>query len=261
MDVERRLAAYALVLRELVHDALARIAEEPWLHEKRTLAAHAHDDAQAVAALLERLRSGAPAVAVLEGREAYAEVKPGLAAALREHVATLNLLEEEADAQLLSGIADRQDLHLMERPVRHPLPAAPFELPDGTGAGPLRVLPAPDAPARDPFIEEGHSHDGAHAQLNATIIAGEVAARTAHEHPQAPWDFHADLARLARDRLAATAALDQQLAAEGRRWGDEPVSLGGWSAVLALDLGGRLAFAADPGDPDHARIADRWGRS
>lgn len=259
MDHERRLAAYALVLRELVHDALGRIADEPWLHEKRALAAHANDDARAVADILARLRAGAPAVSVLDGRDAYHEVKPGLAAAIRAHVARLDLVEQSDDAALLAGIADRQDLHLMERPVRHPLPATEFELPDGPGTAPLVVFPAPDAPTRDPFVEIGQGGEGAHAQLNAAILAAEVAARTAHENPEAPWDFHADLARVTLDRLASTVAYDKQLAAEGRRWGDEPVALGGWSAVLALDLGGRLAFTADPGDAEHARIAERWG--
>lgn len=257
MDTEARLAAYALVLRELVHAALARIVEEPWLHDKRTLARHAADDAALVSALIERLAEEPPPAAATEGADPYAEVKPALAAVVRDHLAEVDLVAAPGDAELLERLAGLQELHVVERPARHAQPASALDV-TTLGGEPLRVSPAPAQPARDPFVEAGPGGEGLHAQLNAAVLAGEIAARTAHEHPEAPWAFHADLTRLAADRLAATAALDAALAAEGRHWGEQPVALGSWQAVLTLDMGARLALVADPADPAHGRIADRW---
>lgn len=253
--MESRLAIYALVLRELVHRALARVAEEPWLHDKRALATHAHDDAQLVARLMERLGDEPPNLCVLGDHDAYASVKPGLAFAVRAQLAEVDAATETADARLLSDIATTQELHVAELPARSAAP--PFVLADEIN-DPLTVLPAPALPARDPFVEAGRATDGLHGRLNAAILAGEIAARTAHEHPERPWAFHLDLALLAADRLGATAELDRQLQDEGGLWGESPVDLESFAVALTLDIGGRLQFCADPDDPAHAAIVDRW---
>jgi hypothetical protein len=253
--MEPQLAVYALVLRELVHRALGRVATEPWLHDKRALAQHAHDDAQLVAAILRRLGTTAPAVSVLGEHDAYASVKPGLAVAVRDHLAEIDAVAAPDDARLLSDIATRQELHVAELPAR--IAAPPFVLDEGAGE-PLAVVAAPSYPARDPFVEPGRATDGLHGRLNAAILAGEVAAQTAHEQPDQPWRFHADLARLAADRLEATAELDRALTASGLHWGDEPVDLAAFGVALRLDLPGRLRFAADPEDAAHHEIVLRW---
>jgi hypothetical protein len=253
--MESRLAVYALVLRELVHCALGRVATEPWLHDKRALAAHAHDDAQLLTAILARLQTPAPSVAVLGDHDPYASVKPGLAVAVRDHLAQIDASAAPEDAQLLSDIATRQELHVAELPARHEAP--PFVLGEDAGT-PLAVEDAPIYPARDPFVDPGRAADGPHRRLNTAILAAEVAGRTAYEHPDRPWAFHADMARLAADRLSATAALDRELAASGRHWGDEPVDLAPFSVTLRQDVPGRLRFAADPNNRVHAEILLRW---
>ncbi len=262
MDHARRLAAYALVLRELVHRALGRLPVVAQLHDKRALGAHAYEDARSLAKLLRRLGElptaeglpGAPgpALAALFERDAYAEIKPALAAAVRWHLGRLDPVADEPELRILTQIAFRQERHLRELPARYG--SAPADLPIDVepGAGRLPDIdPVPAAPARDPFVALGGT--GA-VPINAALLAAEVAARTAHELPGEPWDFHADLARIVADRLRRTVVLEQR----GERWGDEPVAVDGFAAVLGLDLAGRLAFAADPADPAHRLIAERW---
>jgi hypothetical protein len=249
--MEPRLAVYALVLRELVHRNLARVAQEPWLHDKRTVATHAHDDACLVAALLERLESEPPALSVIGAFDPYASVKPGLAVAVRDHLAELD--PAEPDAPLLAEIAMRQELHVAELPSRYDAP--PFVLGEGV---PLEVVPAPHRPARDPFVDPGRATDGLHGRLNAAVLAAEIAARTAHEELDRPWAFQVDLARIAADRLTATADLDRRLQETGGRWGDQPVDLESFAVALGLDVTGRLRFAADPDDEAHTAILRRW---
>ncbi len=263
MDSASRLAAYALVLRELVHRALGRLPVVAQLHDKRALGAHAYEDARSVAKLLRRLGElpsaeglpGAPgpALAALFERDAYGEIKPALAAAVRSDLAHLDPVADEPELRILTQIAFRQERHLRELPARYARAPA-TELPIDVEPGAARlpdIDPVPAAPARDPFVELGGT--GA-VPINAALIAAEVGARTAHELPGEPWDFHADLARIVADRLRQTVVLEQR----GERWGDEAVAVDGFAAVLGLDLAGRLAFVADPADPAHRRIAERW---
>lgn len=219
-------AAYAIVLRALVHRALGRLVREPHLHVKRTLGLHAYDDARSLTELGGPVTVAAPVgVAELLAGDAYADLKPALAAAAREDIAALDPVGEEPRLQVLTQLAHRQERHLIELPPRWGA--------DPHGPGGLAVEPAPAAPARDAFVEIGAEPPGRHADLNAALLAAEVAARLAHEHPDLPWSAQLDLMRIVDERLRETAVLDARLVAEGEHWGDRPVSLEAFADALA----------------------------
>jgi hypothetical protein len=114
--------------------------------------------------------------------------------------------------------------------------------------------------------------------MDAKLCAAELLARTSHEHPEMPDEFHADLARAARDAMRHAELVDRHMSAElGIHWGAFPVSFASFREVYARDLTGRLQ-ALDgahtgyaPGSPefDHVRADDaartratrRWQQS
>src|SRR3954466_9664933 len=90
-----RLAAYAHALREAVHVSCARLALEPQLELKLLLADHLYDDARTLGKLRRRLADlghesaagpGPQLAALLDRAAVYEEIKPALAAAVREHL-------------------------------------------------------------------------------------------------------------------------------------------------------------------------------
>lgn len=219
-------AAYAIVLRELVHRALGRLVREPHLHVKRALGLHAFEDAQSLGELGGPVGAApSPDVAALLAGDPYAEIKPALAAAVRAAIARLDPVAEEPRLHVLVRLAHRQERHLVELPPRS---AA-----DPQGTRSLAVEPLPAAPARDPFVEVGSQSPGLHAELNAALLAAEVAARAAHEHPDLPFQAQLDLVHAVSEHLRETAVLDARLVAEGEHWGDRPVSVSGFAEALA----------------------------
>lgn len=219
-------AAYAIVLRELVHRALGRLVREPHLHVKRALGLHAYEDASSLTELGGPVATAPPAgVAELLAGDCYVDVKPALAAAVRAEIGRLDPVAEEPRLRLLVGLAHRQERHLVELPPRSGA--------DPGGTRSLAVEPAPAAPARDPFVELGFERPGLHAELNAALLAAEVAARAAHEHPGLPWEAHVALISVVDERLRETAVLDARLVAEGEHWGDHPVSVDAFAEALA----------------------------
>lgn len=290
-ETAARLANALDVLREAVHATAGRLALEPRFEVKALLAAHLYDDARAVPELRRRIEELGGAAAGpgeelrrLLDRDVYRALKPALIAALDAHRRELDPLADEPTLHLLTQLAHRQQRHLTE------LPAEPeADLPDDLGALPrdgeherrLTPLPPLDRPARDPFVqvldEPAEQHE-AHALMDAKLCAAELLARTSHEHPEMPDEFHADLARAARDATRHAELVDRHMSAElGIHWGAFPVSFTSFREVYARDLTGRLQ-ALDgahtsyaPGSPefDHVRADDaartratqRWHQS
>ena len=280
LDVEQNALRFSNalhLLRELVHQGSGRLALEPRLEAKYALADHLHDDARSVAKLERRLRElgaspghpGAPGerLAMLldtgaaartpaaYADHAYGVLKPGLIAALRVHLAALDPLADEPSMRLLTQVLHRQERHVVELS-----PSSPASAPVGDlGAlairpGELRalpILPRVDAPARDAYLDlavERGSGDGCrvvHDLMNDALCAAELAARTSHEHPDLPWDFHVDLARETWDRRRHAELCDRLMAdALGCRWGDHPVDFAAFRDRSGLDLAARLARPA-----------------
>ena len=126
------------------------------------------------------------------------------------------------------------------------------------GSGRRTSCPRRAAPQRDPFVALGAAPEDGHAALNAEVLAGEVAARTAHEQPRADPQLGSDLARVAADRLRRAALVDAELLQSGVHWGDRPVDVSPYAAALGGDLRARLVYATVPGDPAHEAILARW---
>ena len=169
MDTATRLSEYAGVLRALSRDALGRLPAEPRLDVKRTLARHAHEDARSVTEILERLRD-------LPGDHEIPEREPvdkaDLAQELRAHIDAIDPLLDEPTLELLTAVHARQARHLDERPA----PGEPQ-----------------DEPAHEVWVE---------GPLAAELLAGEILARAAYDHPH-----RVDLARVVHDRLRHTLVL------------------------------------------------------
>ena len=259
-----RLTIYTHVLRELVHLSCGHLALEPRFDVKALLGDHLHDDARAVSKLHRRLYElglprGAPSeeLAALLDRAndgpyieiAYGELKPALIAALRVHLTNLDPLVDEPSLRLLTQLLHRQERHVAELPAE-----GEHALLDDLGALPLRlgeirqlkVMEPLDHPARDAFVEVGASNaDGLHGLMDAELCLAELTARTSHEHPHMPWEFHADLARHTWDEIRHAEIYDSLMATEGCHWGDYPVAFDDFRAIYALDLAGRLAAFAE----------------
>lgn len=160
------------LLGALVDRDLARIPREPNLHDKRLLAAHAHENARSLADL------GGPA----DGEEpAGGDLRARLLEEARR-------AERDEAVVLLVRRLERQALELPPR---------------------LIEPPAHSMPARDPFVEIGTEDPGPHAELNAALIVAETAAATAAE---VSFDTKLELAALAAARLEETAAIEAMLA-------------------------------------------------
>jgi hypothetical protein len=265
-ETAARLANALDVLREAVHATAGRLALEPRFEVKALLAAHLYDDARAVPQLrrrIEELGGAAPGpgeeLQRLLDRDVYRALKPALIAALNAHRRQLDPLADEPTLHLLTQLAHRQQRHLTE------LPAEPeADLPDDLGALPreaeherrLTPLPPLDRPARDSYVQvvdhPADQHE-AHALMDAKLCAAELLARTSHEHPEMPDEFHADLARAARDAMRHAELLDRHMSAElAIHWGAFPVSFTSFREVYARDLTGRLQ-ALDGAQTDYAR--------
>jgi hypothetical protein len=273
-----RLANALDVLREAVHVTAGRLPLEPRFEVKALLAAHLHDDACAVAALRRRIDElgGAPRgpgeeLGRLLDRDVYAALKPALIAALHAHRRRLDPLADEPTFHLLTQLAHRQQRHLTELPTdpEADLPADLGALPrDAEHERRLTPMPPLDRPARDSFVQvvddPADQHE-AHALMDAKLCAAELLARTSHEHPDMPDEFHVDLARAARDAARHAELVDRHMSAElGIHWGAFPVSFTSFREVYARDLAGRLqalddvhtGYAPDSPAFDHVRADD-----
>jgi hypothetical protein len=269
-DSATRLGNYLHVLRELVHLSCGHLALEPRFDVKALLGDHLHDDARAVTKLHRRLYelgapSGAPSeeLAALLDRAsegeyleiAYGELKPGLIAALRVHLSNLDPLVDEPSLRLLTELLHRQERHVAELPAEgeHALLDDLGALPLRQGeVRPLKVMEPLDRPARDAFVEVGASDATGdekrllHGLMDAELCLAELTARTSHEHPDMPWEFHADLARHTWDEIRHAEIYDSLMATElACHWGDYPVAFDDFRSIYALDLAGRLAAFAD----------------
>lgn len=218
-----------------------------------------------LATLLDR--AGGPAFA----DEVYGAIKPRLIDAFRLHLDGIDPLADEPSLRLLTQLLHRQERHVVELPasVPHPdaggpdlgsLPLRPGEVRELRVTDPvgepardayLTVTPGDDDAARPPLdgipLDPEEQRRFVHRQLHDALCAAELTARTSHEHPEMPWDFHVDLARRCWDEIRAAEVHDRLLAAElGGRWGEYPVDFALFRARYAEDLAGRLAPPAPP---------------
>jgi hypothetical protein len=265
-ETAARLANVRHVLREAVHTTAGRLALEPRFEVKALLAAHLNDDARAVVELRRRIDElgGAPGgpgpdlSRLLDDGDVYRVLKPALVTTLHTHRELIDPLADEASLHLVTQLLHRQERHLAELPAeRDP------DLPPDLGAFPLdpeqsrqlAVLPPLDRPQRDSFVQvvdEPQEHHPAHALMDAKLCAAELLARTSHEHPEMPDEFHADLARAVRDATRHAELVDDHMTTElGIHWGAFPVSFAEFRRVYAQDLAGRLA-ALDGAQTDYA---------
>jgi len=276
-----RLSTALLVLRELVHLSCGHLAREPRFEVKAVLADHLHDDARAVGKLHARrselggdhaVAPSAELAALLDRayaedylEVAYGELKPTLVAALRAHLDRVDPLLDEPTHRLLNQLVYRQERHVAELPPStrrvaiDDLGALPLE----PGERALRVLPRPDRPARDAFVEVVGAPAAAHPVhdlTNAKLGAAEWAARTSHERTDLPWEFHEDMARLCWDSVRHAEILDRHMAADlGCHWGDHPVApAADGLATSDGELPPAVAEYLRADEARHARIAARW---
>ena len=287
-DNATRFSSYFHVLRELVHLSSGHLALEPRFDVKALLADHLHDDARAVSKLLRRLSElrasgeypGAPAeelTALLDrageaagtheyAEIAYGELKPTLIAAVRVHLQQLDPLLDEPSLRLLTQLLHRQERHTTELPAGREqsafedLGTLPLRLRE---VRPLTVMAPAGRPARDAFIELADDGEPTeqkhvlHSLMHAELCAAELTARSSHEHPDMPWDFHVDMARRCWDEIRHAEVIDRLLATElDCHWGDYPVDLRAYESAYALDLDDRLARAGEAGDR-LKRLVDR----
>jgi hypothetical protein len=284
-----RLGNALAVLREVVHRSSAWLALEPHLEIKYALGDHIHDDACAVTELRTRLAElghppeapGAPAeeVAVLLDRAGeamnsgayvaivYGELKPALVGAIQAQLDRLDTLVEEPSLRLLTELLHRQERHAVELGGGTTLPPAEEGAPSARAGvtRPLTVGAPVLEPARDPYVEIALGDDDAlgaggvggrrlHDLMDAAVVAAELTARTSHEQPDLPWEFHADAARLVWDHLRHAQIHERLMATElGCRWGDHPVDVAAFRAIAAQDPAGRLALLHGTDDHEPAR--------
>jgi hypothetical protein len=283
-----RFSNYLHVLRELVHLSCGHLALEPRFEVKALLGDHLHDDARAVSKLHRRLYElrtpsdypGAPSdelASLLDRADeagtqtyleiAYGELKPALIDALRVHLAGLDPLVDEPSLRLLTQLLHRQERHVAELPAETTRQAL-----EDLGALPLRfherrtlkVMPPLDRPARDAFVEVTDEHPVpdderrfVHGLMHAELCAAELTARSSHEHPDMPWEFHVDMARQCWDEIRHAEVLDRLMATElGCHWGDYPVGFGSFRRIYELDLVGRLALVDGAGEHGSHQVFD-----
>ncbi|MGZ8647496.1 MAG: DUF455 family protein [Solirubrobacteraceae bacterium] len=277
-ETAARLANVAHVLREAVHRTAGRLPLEPRFEVKALLAAHLYDDARAIPELRRRIEDLGGAVrgpgeelSRLLDRDVYAALKPALVTTLDAHRRQLDPLADEPTLHLVTQLVHRQRRHLAELPTE-PEPDLPEDLGalpgDADHARQLTVMDPLERPARDGFVqvvEHAADQHPAHALMDARLCAAELLARTSHEHPDMPDEFHLDLARAARDAARHAELLDRHMSTElGIHWGAFPITLASFCEVYARDLEGRLSALDDthsdyaPGTPafDHLRADD-----
>ncbi|HEX5618396.1 MAG TPA: DUF455 family protein [Solirubrobacteraceae bacterium] len=274
-----RFANYFHVLREIVHLTAGHLALEPRFEIKALLGDHLHDDARAVSKIRRRLSDlgdpGAPSHELAELLDrantqdtdtylqvAYGELKPTLIAALTIHLENLEPLIDEPSLRLLTQLLHRQERHVTELPAGRQqaafddLGALPVRLHE---TRPLTVMPPLEQPARDAFIEitehspRAHPNDVPtdreeqkrffHGLMDAALCTAELMARSSHEHPDMPWDFHVDMAHQVWDEIRHAEIHDRLMATElDCHWGDYPIGFADFKAIYAHDLVGRLAL-------------------
>ena len=170
-ETASRLAALQAALREQVAAAAARLAEEPRLEVKATLASHLYDDARTLAKLGARLAElgGAPDARPAADVTAEAEALIG----------AIDPVVDEASLRLLTQLLHRRRRHADELdPSLHVQRERFSEI---------------DLPA----AAVGH------------IEAAETAARAIADAPDRPPEFHADLARVAADSMRHAIILER----------------------------------------------------
>ncbi|HEU4978338.1 MAG TPA: DUF455 family protein [Solirubrobacteraceae bacterium] len=203
---------------------------------------------------------------------AYGAAKPALIRAIRVQLGALDPVIDEPSLRLLTQLLERQERHVRDigaRPTEGPVPddvgGLPIRLRDER---PLRVMAPLEEPLRDAFVEitpqgdpylsdelyvnGGENHVPTepeeqrhffHGLMDAELCAAELMARNSHEHPEMPWDFHADMARQTWDETRHAKVHDVLMRTElGCAWGDYPVGFSYFRSIYAYDLLGRLVL-------------------
>lgn len=159
------------------------------------------------------------------------------------------------------------------RDLWHGTPDDPFAL---GGTAPLRLRPRPRIalPARDAFcytatadtppyviapkgalspeVLRGIIHD----QIQRELLSAELCALLSHDHPDYPWEFHRDMARMVWDEMRHAQVLENLLGRVGdTNWGEYPLFFAPFTAAQALTPAGQLrALGSVTREEDFARL-------
>jgi hypothetical protein len=273
LALEGRFEAKCLLGDHIHDDARAVSKIKRRLYELRHPSDYPGAPCDELAALLDRANAAASSRDYLA--IAYGELKPALIRALRIQLEALDPLLDEPSLRQLTQLLHRQERHVVELAPPGALSQRDAAF-DDLGALPvrlreeraLRVMPPLEQPARDDFVqvtEEGdpfltdalyvngdenhvptepeEQRHFFHGLMDAELCAAELMARNSHEHPEMPWDFHADMARQCWDEIRHAEVHDHLMASElGCHWGDYPVGFGYFRSIYAYDLLGRLAL-------------------
>ncbi len=208
----------------------------------------------------------------------YSVIKPGLIDAWEKHFTTTDPLLDEPTTRLMSNLmrvasqhigggialveslysqkdAHTEALHESSEKLRalwSRLPAVPAERQDGeTGTASLSTMPPLEHVVRDPSPKrdggngpEDTKKKTLHSLLSEELERGEVLAECSHAHPELPWEFHRDMARLAWDQMRHALALEKILRNMGVEWGDYPMDTRQSGRWLAMPLADRLRTLA-----------------
>jgi len=274
LALEPRFEVKSLLADHLHDDARAVSKLHRRLYELRTPGEYPGAPSDELGALLDRANEASTAEYL---EIAYGELKPTLIAAIRIHLAGLDPIIDEPSLRLLTQLLHRQDRHVAELPAAREhvafedLGALPLRLREVRA---LKVLPPLDRPARDGFVEVADGGDPYlgetlyangeethvptepdeqrrffHALMHAELCAAELTARSSHEHPDMPWDFHVDMARQTWDAIRHAEVHDRLMTTElGCHWGEFPVGFGSFRSIYALDLLRRLALLNGTGE-------------
>lgn len=260
-----------LTLSDHIHDdarAISKVRRR--LYELRHPSDYPGAPGDELSALLDAMNAASDPDEYLE--LAYGAAKPALVRAIRVQLDALDPVLDEPSLRLLTQLLERQERHVRDigaRPADGPVPedvgALPIRLRDER---PLRVMAPLEEPLRDPFVEitpdgdpylsdelyvnGGENHVPTepeeqrhffHGLMDAELCAAELMARNSHEHPEMPWDFHADMARQTWDEARHAKVHDVLMRTElGCAWGDYPIGFSYFRSIYAYDLLGRLAL-------------------
>ncbi len=260
------------VLGEHIHDdARGQVKVRRRIYELRANEDWPGAPSDELAAQLDRLATASTPAE--HAQVVYGQLKPALVRALEVHAASIDPITDEVSLLVVNQLLDRQRRHIAEAAERWSIsPEDAFTADLGAldirkrETRDLKILPRLEEPRRDagieitpdgdPYLSEELYVNGDenhvpidreeqqhffHGLMDAELCAAELMARNSHEHPEMPWDFHADMARQTWDELRHARVHEVLMATElGCRWGDFPIGFSYFQSIYAYDLVGRL---------------------
>lgn len=260
------------ILGEHIHDdARGQVKVRRRIYELRANEDWPGAPSDELAAQLDRLAAASSPAE--HAQIVYGQLKPALVRALELHAEAIDPITDEVSLLVIRQLIERQRRHIDEARERWQIvDEAPVFEDLGTldirkrETRDLQILPPLVEPKRDAGIEitpDGDPYLGEelyvngdenhvpiepeeqqhffHGLMDAELCAAELMARNSHEHPEMPWDFHADMARQTWDELRHARVHEVLMSTElGCKWGDFPIGFSYFQSIYAYDLVGRL---------------------